>query len=450
MDKKLKFEKNSFKVALRIVNKLKAEGYKAFLVGGCVRDAILGLEPEEIDITTDAKPHEVKELFKRTVSIGESFGVVLVLEEDKSFEIATFRSEDTYSDGRHPEKVVYSDSEEEDVLRRDFTINGMLYDPILEKTFDYVEGMQDLNAGVIKTIGEPYKRFEEDKLRMIRAIRFAARYSFEIEKNTYLAVKSLAPKINIISVERIRDEIVKIITNKNPGEGLKLLLNSGLLVHILPEVEAMNEVKQPPEFHPEGDVFVHTCLVLEYLYKNTNGEYSPEVAMGALLHDIGKPPTYKELDRIRFNGHDRVGAKMSKEVCRRLKFSNKQIERIVCLVRDHLKFKDVFNMRESTLKRFLSMPYFDEHLEMHLADCLASHGMVDAYNFIKNKLLEYSKEEIKPDPLIGGNDLIKIGYEPGPLFKDILENVENLQLENKLNTKEQAVEYVLENYPKRN
>lgn len=446
MKKILEFDKESFNNALKIVKTLRSSGYKAFFVGGCVRDSLLDLNPKEIDITTSATPREVQDLFKRTVPIGESFGVVLVLMDDQKFEIATFRNESEYKDGRHPSSVSYSKSENEDVLRRDFTINGLLYDPVENNIFDYVDGLKDLDSGIIRTIGNPFERFSEDKLRMIRAVRFASRYGFQIQNDTYSAIKEMAEQIMGISVERIREEVLKIITRKNPGSGLDMLQQSGLLKHILPEVEDMKGVNQPPQFHPEGDVFTHTCLVLDKLYENTGGNYSDEVAMGALLHDVGKPPTYEDLDRIRFNGHDRVGAGMARIICKRLRFSKKQTERISDLVRDHLKFKDAFKMRESTLKKFLAQPYFNEHLEMHLADCMASHGMTDVYYFLKDKLKEYSEMEIKPPPLINGNDLIELGFKPGPVFSEILNEVEEKQLEGTLSDKEDALRFVTERF----
>ncbi|MGH7885464.1 MAG: CCA tRNA nucleotidyltransferase [Thermodesulfobacteriota bacterium] len=446
MKKILDFENESYKSALRVIEPLRSKGHKAFFVGGCVRDSILGLKPKEIDITTSADPKEVQRIFKRTVPIGESFGVVLVLINEKQFEVATFRNESQYEDGRHPEYVSYSQSEKDDVLRRDFTINGMLYDPFSNEIYDYTEGLSDLDKKVIRTIGDPYERFSEDKLRMIRAVRFASRFGFSIESKTWSAVISMAEDIKTISMERIRDEIIKIITQKNPGAGLKMLHESGLLKHLVSEISDMDGVKQPPEFHPEGDVFTHTCLVLDKLYENTDGQYSASLAMGALLHDVGKPPTYKELDRIRFNGHDRVGAKMSEGICKKLRFSKKQVERISNLVRDHLKFKDSFNMRESTLKKFLSQPYFDEHLKLHRADCMASHGITEAYNYIIDKLKEYSEIEIRPAALLNGKDLIAMGYIPGPIFTKILSSVEEEQLEGRIMSREDAAEFVLQKF----
>jgi poly(A) polymerase len=301
---------------------------------------------------------------------------------------------------------------------------------------------------VVRTIGGPEERFNEDKLRLVRAVRFAARYGFKIDDETFRAIKSLADRIIQVSEERIRDELVKIVSQRNPGAGLTLLSDSGLLEYILPEAETMRGVEQPPEFHPEGDVFVHTCMVLDAIYKNSDGNVSTTLAMAGLLHDVGKPPTFTVTDRIRFNGHDKLGADMSRDICRRLKFSNKEIDTICELVREHLKFKDVFHMKKSTLKKFIRMPFFDEHMALHKADCLASHGMLDAYDFVMEKLEEFrlEGEEIKPAPLITGKDLIRMGYKPGPMFKEILNFVEEAQLEGEINDRENAEKLVLLKY----
>lgn len=409
----------------------------------------LGIPAGEFDITTSATPDEVKKIFTRTYAVGESFGVVVVLSGGGSFEVATFRKDLDYRDGRHPEAVEYGTSEKEDVERRDFTINALLFDPDENAVFDYTGGLADIEAKVVRTVGDAEKRFSEDRLRLLRAVRFAADMGFEIEEKTLEAVKANAGAISEVSAERVREEIAKLLTRRNGGRGITLMKETGLLERALPEAAAMAGVEQPPEFHPEGDVFVHTVAVLDRLEENTP-ERSTELAYAALLHDIGKPPTFEpatEGGRIRFNGHDRVGAEMSKKICRRLRFSNKQTERICELVRHHLKFKDIFKMRESTLKRFLAMPYFDEHLALHLADCLGSHGMTDAYEFAKEKLEQFGEEEIKPAPLITGKDLIKMGYKPSPLFSEILSEVEEAQLENKLKTKEDAQSFVEGKYP---
>ena len=433
--------------AKELVAELRESGHKAYCVGGCARDTLIGIEPKEYDITTSATPEEVSEIFPHTVPIGVSFGVILVITGKYQFEVATFRKDQSYSDGRHPDNVIYSSSEQEDVLRRDFTINGMLYDPIREEVIDYVGGIDDLNSKIVRTIGDPYERFNEDKLRMMRAIRFSSRYNFELDLDTFRAIEKLAADITQVSSERIRDEILKIITQDNPGQGIMMLSESGLLKYILPDVEIMRGVEQPPEFHPEGDVFVHTCLVLEKLFENQEGVVSPELAMGALLHDVGKPPTFSVSDRIRFNGHDRLGADMSKKICRDLKFSNKQIEIIYELIKEHLKFKDVFKMKKSTLKRFIGMPHFEEHMALHLADCQASHGITKAYDFIMEKFDEFEDEEIKPAPLLSGKELIEMGYNPGPLFTEILNFVEEAQLEGNIQSSDEAKQLVSDNYP---
>ena len=440
------FSGRYYNAAKSIVKKLHDNGHKAFFVGGCVRDALLNQNPKEYDITTSASPGVVQKLFTRNVPVGESFGVILILLDDLQFEVATFRQESKYKDGRHPSKVKYSSSEIEDVVRRDFTINGMLFDPIENKLHDHIGGEKDLSEGIIRTIGNPFEKFSEDKLRMIRAVRFASRLSFKIEQNTFKAIKKLGKDVNDVSKERIRDEILKIITQKNPGKGIKLLNEAKLLEQILPEVSDMIGIEQPPQFHPEGDVFIHTCIVLDKLYEITNGEYSPELAMGALLHDIGKPPTFEKSDRIRFNGHDRIGAIMAKNICKNLRFSKKQTERVTALIKEHLKFKDALKMKESTLKKFLSIPHFDEHLTMHLADCLGSHGMRNVYDFIKDKLENMEANEIKPSPLLNGNDLIEFGFKPGPLFSNILNKIEEQQLEGNLKDKDEALTFVRNNF----
>ncbi len=440
------FQGRAYNSAKSIVKKLHDNGHKAFFVGGCVRDALLNSQPAEYDITTSASPKVIQNLFKRNVPIGEKFGVILVLLNGFQFEVATFREESKYEDGRHPSIVSYSNSEKDDVLRRDFTVNGMLYDPLENKLLDYVEGEKDLLKQTIRTIGNPCVRFDEDKLRMIRAVRFASRFSFEIEKNTFNTINELSSQINEVSSERIRDEILKIITQQNPGNGIRLLNKAKLLEQVLPEVSNMAGVEQPPEFHPEGDVFIHTCIVLDKLYEITEGNYAPDTAMGALLHDIGKPATFEISDRIRFNGHDRVGAFMAKKICRKLRFSKKQTNHITSLIREHLKFKDVPNMRESTLKKFLSIPRFDDHLTMHLADCLGSHGIREIYDFIKNKMETIPEEEIKPPPLLNGKDLIRLGLKPGPLFAKILNKIEEHQLEGMLKNKDEAMEFVRNNF----
>ncbi len=414
---------------------------------------VLGLPPEEYDITTSATPEVITSLFDKTIAVGASFGVVLVIHRGFKFEVATFRTEVGYSDGRHPDKVIYADDERKDVSRRDFTINAMLYDPERQEVIDYTGGLMDIEKKLIRTIGNPIDRFAEDKLRMLRAVRFAAKLGYAIENKTFAAIRRHAREIVDVSKERVRDEIIRIATQENPGTGLGLLLEAGLLEHVLPEVAVMDGVPQPPEFHPEGDVFTHTCLVLDRLREHALEQWgtppSPELAMGALLHDVGKPPTFSLSDRIRFNAHDSVGAEMAVAIGKRLRFSNKQIERIRELVRHHLKFKDVFNMRKSTLKRFLAIPNFEDHLALHYADCMASHGDLATYDFIKSQLKALKEEEIKPKPLLTGADLIDMGYKPGPIFTEILRQVEEAQLEGEVTDKEAAKSIVRENFPLR-
>jgi len=453
MTESLKFKPSyneQYRTAKDIVGQLRDSGFKAFFVGGCVRDIVMKKQPKEYDINTSARPDDVMKIFPNTVPVGISFGVVLVLKGEYKFEVATFRKDENYTDGRHPDKVVYSNDESEDVVRRDFTINGMLYDPFDEEVIDHTYGLGDLKSEVIKTIGNPHDRFKEDKLRMLRAVRFGAGLNYKLDDNTLKSIKELAPLITQVSAERIRDEIVKIITQANPGNGLRILRETNLLKHILPDVEKMYEVPQPPNFHPEGDVFTHTCLILDKLFEVTNGTQAPELAIGALLHDVGKPVTFSETDRIRFNGHDRVGAEIAHGICRGLKFSNKQIDIITALVKEHLKFKDVFKMREATLKRFLGMPYFEFHLKLHLADCLASHGSTEIYEFIKDKLEEFKRDELRPKPLLNGYDLIEMGYTAGPLFSKILNCLEEAQLEGTVRNKKDAKKYVLEEFPLHN
>jgi len=427
------------KDAVQIIKRLRQEGYQAYLVGGCVRDLLLGIKPQDWDIATNAKPEEVQRLFKKTILVGAKFGVVIVRMRHKNYEVASFRTDLDYKDGRHPEAVKFSDAEQ-DTRRRDFTINGLFYDPIKNQVIDFVGGEQDIKKGIIRAIGEPERRFSEDKLRMLRAVRFSARFKFPIEPMTKSAIKRHAREILEVSPERIREELVMIFTQKNPDLALELMDELGLLEVLIPEVKAMKGVQQPPEFHPEGDVFTHTKIMLS-LAKNP----SPELAFGILFHDIGKPKTFQVLDRIRFNRHNVVGAEISEKILKRLRFSNREIKLISALVKEHQRFMDVKKMKESTLKRFLGMKHFDIHLELHRLDCLASHKDLSAYRFVKNRYQKFLKElkrwKSKPKRLITGYDLIKLGLEPGPIFKKILWKLEDAQLEGKIKSKEDALEY---------
>ncbi len=417
---------------------MRARGYQAFLVGGCVRDLLLGRPPDDYDISTDATPEQVLTLFPQAHRVGAHFGVVLV----EDVEVATFRVDQSYSDGRHPEAVHFETDPARDVLRRDFTINALLLDPLVDSgrrqaVIDYVGGLSDLEQGVVRAIGEPALRFEEDHLRMLRAIRFAARFGFRIDPATLSAIRSLRFKINRISPERIRDELIRILTEGGARYGFELLDESGLLGEILPEVAAMHGVAQPPEFHPEGDVWIHTLMMLGGMQSP-----SPALAMGILLHDVGKPPTFRVAERIRFDGHVEVGERMARAILNRLRFSNEDTERVIALIGNHMRFKDVPQMRESTIKRFLRLDGFPEHLELHRLDCLSSHGNLDTYRFMKERFSELSPTQLRPPRLLNGNDLIAAGYVPGPDFSKMLEVVEDAQLEEKIRTSQEALDLI--------
>jgi len=428
-------------LAEQICATLRRHGHQAYFVGGCVRDLELGREPADYDVCTDARPDRVQELFPRSLAVGAKFGVILVVDEAAQVEVATFRSDIGYSDGRHPDCVVYSDSPEEDVRRRDFTINGLLMDPATKEVLDVVGGRADLKAGIVRAIGDPFLRFQEDKLRMLRAVRFAARFGFQIEPETMRAAKSLAPRILEVSLERIRDELTKLLTEDAARRGFELLDDTGLLAVVLPDVARMKGVEQPPQFHPEGDVWIHTRMMLEMLPPNC----SPTLAWGVLLHDVGKPPTFSPAagpgTRIRFDGHVEVGARMAEYICRNLRFSNQDIEQIEALVANHLRFKDVPQMRTATLKRFVRLPQFEEHMELHRLDCLASHGSLEMYNFVRNFLAETPPEAVRPPKLVTGDDLKDMGFVPGPRFKEILSAVEEAQLEGRLSDRESALQF---------
>jgi poly(A) polymerase len=398
------------------------------------------------------------EIFPQTFAVGAQFGVVLVPISKKEsgalavgadekipvVEVATFRSDVGYSDGRHPDEVRFTTDPREDVQRRDFTINGLLLDPITNEVLDFVGGREDLKAGIIRTIGEPEHRFGEDKLRMLRAVRFAARFEYRIDPATLAAIQRLAAQIDQVSRERARDELTKMLTEGRARRAFELLDKSGLLKEVLPEISAMKGVEQPPQFHPEGDVFIHTMLLLEKLAAGC----SRTLAWGALLHDVGKPPTFRVgPDRIRFDGHVEVGVKMAAEICRRLRFSNEDTGQILALVDNHMRFADVHRMKESTLKKFLRLSAFDEHLELHRIDCLSSNGITESYEYAREKLQIMPPEAIRPQPLITGQDLIDAGYEPGPRFKEILTAVEDAQLEGRLATREGAMDLVKREFP---
>jgi len=419
--------------ALEIVRRLQARGFRALWAGGCVRDMLMGQVPRDYDIATNADLQQVIGIFPHAQVVGAHFGVVIVRLGDYTYEVARFRRDLAYSDGRHPDGVVFVD-EEEDAKRRDFTINGMFYDPVADAVFDYVGGQADLRRKVIRTIGNPHARFSEDRLRMLRAIRFACRYHWPIEEKTREVIGTLSASIAFISLERVRDEFVKILTEGGAPLGVRWLIDLGLMAVFMPEVVAMDGVPQPPQFHPEGDVLTHTLIMLG-LMRNP----SVELAMGILLHDVGKPPTYEVRDRIRFHNHTKVGREMTEEICRRLRFSSEQTKHIAALVADHHKFVHVREMRPSTLKRFLRTDRFEDHLMLHRIDCLSSHGELDNYGFCKIALETLEPEQIRPVPLINGHDLIAMGKNPGPAFKEVLRAVEDAQLEGRVTQREEAL-----------
>jgi len=421
--------------AIQISARLRERGYQAWFVGGSVRDLALGREPKDYDIATDARPDQVLKLFPRAQLVGAQFGVVLV----DGVEVATFRSDHSYQDGRRPAEVKFETDPKQDVLRRDFTINALLLDPsnLSGAVMDFVGGLADLQARIIRAIGDPEQRFEEDHLRMLRAVRFAARFGFEIEQGTLAAIQKLHQRILRISPERIRDELVKILTEGAPRRGFELLDATGLLGDILPEVAEMKGVEQPPEFHPEGDVWTHTLIMLEGLRQPT-----PALALGVLLHDVGKPGTFRVDQRIRFDGHVELGERIARDLLTRLRFSNADMDQAIALIANHMRFIHVTEMRDSTLKRMLRMDRFEEHLELHRLDCSSSHGHLENYQFAKAKFEDSAPEVLRPPRLLSGDDLKEAGYRPGPAFSRMLEAVEDAQLDGKVHTKEEALELV--------
>jgi poly(A) polymerase len=497
---------SKFEAALQILKALHAAGYEAYLAGGCVRDLLLGREPEDYDVATSATPDVVLSMFPRTFAVGAHFGVVLVASSagnDSSSaaqaasappqvvtEVATFRSDGVYSDGRHPDEVRYTRTAAEDVQRRDFTINGLLLNPLRldgdraavrsslmpEKTaadpstpplakrandsaqddsfngersllrsavIDYVGGLDDLDAGVIRAIGRPEKRFEEDQLRLVRAVRFAARFEFEVEPATFAAMRKLAARIHAVSRERIRDELTKMLTEGHARRAFELLDSSDLLVQVLPEVSRMKGVQQPPQFHPEGDVWIHTLMLLEQLEPGC----AMTLAWGALLHDVGKPPTFRVApDRIRFDGHVEVGVAIGADICRRFRFSNDETRQILALIENHMRFADAPRMKASTLKRFFRLENFPEHLALHCMDCMAAHRNLEIYDFVREHYESLPKEEVQPKLLITGRELIAAGYSPGPQFKEMLQTVEDAQLDGSIATQDEAMALVRERF----
>jgi poly(A) polymerase len=446
--------------ALQIIETLRKHGHQAYLAGGCVRDLLLNGEPADYDVATGATPNEVMAIFPESYAVGIQFGVILVpgnssgspeprnfpeaLQDNTVVEVATFRSDHGYTDGRRPDAVRFSKDPREDVIRRDFTINGMMLDPISGEVFDFVGGRKDLEAGVIRAIGDPDTRFAEDKLRMLRAVRFGARFEYEIDPATYDAIQRHAAEIHVVSRERVRDEITRMLTEGRAHRAFLLLDDTGLLAEVLPEISAMKGVEQPAEFHPEGDVFTHTLMLLDHLPQPC----PTTLAWGALLHDVGKPATFgRAPDRIRFDNHVEVGVKIAEVICRRFRFSSHDTQQILALVDNHMRFGHVSRMKESTLKRFMRLPAFDEHLALHRADSLASHGNLRTYELLQAKLHETPPQEIRPPSLVNGDDLIAAGYAPGPKFREILEAIEDAQLEGRLASRDAALEYIRREFP---
>ncbi len=455
-----------FDAALQIIAELRAAGHEAYLAGGCVRDLLLGREPHDYDVATSATPDVVLNLFPRTFAVGAHFGVVLVAacggadaacatdeaSQRVVTEVATFRSDGAYSDGRHPDAVRYTLSAEEDVRRRDFTINGLLLDPLqLREQFsalrkgliDHVNGLADLDAGILRAIGQPAERFEEDHLRMLRAVRFAARFGFQIEAGTAAAIKRLASKTKAVSRERVRDELTKMLTEGHARRAFELLDATGLLVEVLPEVARMKGVAQPPQFHPEGDVWEHTLRLLAQLEAGC----PLPLAWGALLHDVGKPATFRRAERIRFDGHVEVGVAIAAEIFRRFRFSNDESRHTLALIENHMRFADAPRMKASALKRFFRLEEFPRHLALHRMDCLAGSGNLDHWNFVRERFESMPEEAVRPSPLVTGRELIAAGYIPGAAFRPMLRVVEDAQLEGAITTPAEALALLREHFP---
>jgi len=450
-----------YRSALQVARHLAVLDHQAYFAGGCVRDMLLGREPQDYDVATSATPEQVQAAFVRTESVGAHFGVVLVIDTDDNgnrivSEVASFRSDGAYSDGRRPDAVRFSTDPREDAVRRDFSINGMLLDVLryergdrlIDCVLDYVGGVSDLEAGIVRAIGDPHLRFAEDKLRMLRAVRFAARLGFTIDARTMAAIREQAAEIHVVSAERVRDELTRILTEGAARRGFELLDESGLLQQILPEIVRMKGVEQPPQYHPEGDVWIHTLMLLEHLPAGS----SATLAWGMLLHDVGKPATFtppdpnKPGDRIRFNGHVEVGMAIARTILNRLRFSNEDCVQIIALIQHHMQFGDVMKMKQSTLKRFLRLPKFEEHMELHRTDVLSSNKNLALYDYAAAKLDELGHEQIKPKLLITGEDLIAAGYKPGPGFREMLTAAEDAQLEGDVSTKEEAIGLLAERF----
>lgn len=425
--------------AIEIIRLLTAAGHQALLAGGCVRDSLLGKEPKDCDVATDADPQTVLRLFPGALTVGAHFGVVIVKRGGFGIEVATFRKDGGYSDGRRPDSVRFTTAEE-DAKRRDFTVNGLFLDPLSDKILDFVGGRDDLEKRIIRAIGDPRQRFAEDRLRLLRAVRFATVMGFEIEPTTWAAVCELAPQIGAVSAERIRDELVKTLEHPNRLRGFDLLVDSGLMAEVLPEILKLRGCEQPPQFHPEGDVFTHTRLMLSLVPPDA----SLNLVLSVLLHDIAKPATHAidETGRIRFNGHDKLGAEMAEGILRRLRFPNHTIEPVVEAVANHMQFINITRMRTAKLKRFMARPGFEDEMELHRIDCLGCHGGLENYAFVRQKQAEFAAEPLIPPRLLTGADLLERGWQSGPEIGRILAEAQNLQLEGTIKNREEALEWL--------
>ncbi len=436
---------SKFEGACAIIKRLQEKGHQALLAGGCVRDRIMERPAQDYDIATSARPDDVEALFAETVPVGKQFGVVMVLHGGYQYEVATFRSDKGYSDGRHPDEVVFTDAHT-DAQRRDFTINGLFMDPVSGEVVDYVEGEADIARCLVRAIGDPAARFQEDKLRMLRAIRFACELNFAIDEDTFEAVKELSSEVTQVSEERIGEELLKLLTGNDPARGLRLWEETGLLAAILPEVAAMRECEQPPKYHPEGDVLEHTLIMLRLMRNPT-----PSLALGVLLHDVAKPPCriITEDGRTRFFGHCEQGEEMGREICRRLRYSAALADQVGFLVHHHLNILDIPDMRPAKMKRFIRQDGMEELMELARLDAESSSDSAALYCFLKEQLHSPDPHSLSPPPLINGDDLIELGYQPGPIFREILSAVETAQLEEEIKTRGEAVDLVRGRFPRK-
>ena len=435
---------NLLKTAQKIAHTLHQDGHTCYFAGGCVRDTLRNTSPKDYDLATSATPGQVLKIFPKSDSIGAHFGVILVKTKGMAFEVATFRTDGDYTDSRRPDSVTFS-SPQKDASRRDFTVNGLFQDPFTGEVLDFIDGRVDIENKIIRAIGNPIERFQEDALRLMRAIRFATKLGFEIEPVTWKAICDNSHLLEHIAIERIQAEFNQILLHKDRARGLELMVKSGLMRYCIPEVYDLIGCEQPPQFHPEGDVYVHTKIMLEMI----SGEPSLELCLAVLLHDIGKPATYSydpEEDRIRFSGHDQVGTEMAEIILKRLKYSNKIIEDVCAMVNNHMNFMNVRFMKTSKVKRFMARPTYQQEMELHRVDCGSSNGITENYDFLRVKEAEFAAEPLIPKPLLSGKDLIALGYPPGPGFKPILEAIQNEQLEGNLCTKEQALDWLAERY----